>query len=247
MRDIEDYTDQYKTDTFEMEYKVPIRRNHLLQDLQRYPHDCVLEIGCGLESIFQFATGFKKGIVVEPSEEFACRAEGLENIVVVHAKLEDCVPALKGNSFSFIVLSCLLHEMENPFSFLRVVHSLCNDETVVHIDVPNANSFHRLLGLEMQICKDTHELTERNLCMQQHTVFDAKSLEKLICETARIDGKEADICSRGSFFVKPFTNSQMAACLASGAISPEVIEGLDRMTQYMPDLGSEIYINYRLK
>ena len=247
MRDIEDYTNQYKTDTFELEFKVPIRRKHLLQDLQRYPHNCVLEIGCGLESIFQFAAGFKKGVIVEPSEDFARRAEGLENVVVVHSKLEDCVPALKENSYDLIILSCLLHEMEDSFAFLRIIHSLCDADTVVHIDVPNANSFHRLLGLKMHICRDTHELTERNICMQQHTVFDAKSLEKLICETARIDGKKADICSRGSFFVKPFTNSQMAACLASGAISPEVIEGLDRMTQYMPDLGSEIYINYRLK
>ena len=245
MRDIEDYTNQYKTDTFELEYKVPIRRKHLLQDLQRYPHDCVLEIGCGLESIFQFAIGFKKGVIVEPSEDFACRAEGLENVVVVHSRLEDCLPVLKGNSYNFIILSCLLHELEAPSAFLQLVHSLCDEDTVVH--VPNANSFHRLLGMEMQICKDTHELTERNLCMQQHTVFDSKSLEKLICETARLDGKEADICSRGSFFIKPFANSQMAACLASGAISSDVIAGLDHMIQYMPDLGSEIYINYRLK
>lgn len=247
MRNLADYTKKYQDDIFELNYKVPIRRKHLLQDLQHYPHDCILEIGCGLESIFRFATGFKKGVIVEPSEEFACRAEGLENVVVVHSTLEDSILFLKENHFNFIVLSCLLHEMENPSAFLRAVHSLCEADTVVHIDVPNANSFHRLLGMEMHVCKDTHELTERNLCMQQHTVFDAKSLEKLICETARKDGKEADICSKGSFFVKPFTNSQMAACLASGAISPEVIAGLDRMTQYMPDLGSEIYINYRLK
>ena len=247
MRDIEDYTKQYQTDSFEMEYKVPYRKKHVRRILEKYPHDNILEIGCGKKSILASVKGFKRATIIEPSEVFANEARKIGGVSVICALLEDCVETLKTEKFDFIILSNLLHEMESQSNFLRCVHSVGSNETVVHIDVPNANSFHRLLGVKCGVCNDPHDFTERNIMLQQHTVFDAKSLEELICETARKDGKEADICLRGSFFVKPFTNSQMAACLASGAISPEVIEGLDCMTQYMPDLGSEIYINYRLK
>lgn len=247
MRDLDDYTEKYQNDTFELEYKVPYRRKHILQILEKYNHEEILEIGCGMESLLRSVNHFKSGIIVEPSEIFANRTRDIEGVTVFNACLENCVQELQKRHFDFIVLSALLHEVEKPFAFLRMVHSVCQADTVVHINVPNANSFHRLLGVECNICSDTHDLTEQNLLMQQHTVFDAKSLERLIIDVADADGKSVDICEKGSYFVKPFTNGQMEQCMKSGAITPKIIEGLDRMIKHMPDFGSEIYVNYRLQ
>lgn len=246
MRDIDDYTEKYQVDFFETEYKVPIRRKHMLQSLSQFPHESILEIGCGLESLLSSVSNLKKGVIVEPSKVFAEHARLLDGVIVYESFLEDCVEALQKEKFDFIVLSALLHEVEQPVSFLQVVHSLCGDGTVVHINVPNANSFHRLLGVKCAVCDDTHELTAENLRMQQHTVFDAETLERTIRAAAEADKKEIEICSSGSWFVKPFTNGQMEKCLKSGAITPKILEGLDRMIEYMPSLGSEIFVNYRL-
>ena len=246
MRDIEDYAKKYQANDFELEYKVPYRRKHVLEIVEAFPHDSILEIGCGLESLFSSVRNFKAGTVVEPSSDFAEKARAIKGVSVLHACLEDCIEDLQNERFDFIVLSALLHEVEQPINFLRLVHSLCSKETVVHINVPNANSFHRLLGLKCAVCNDVHELTEANLRMQQHTVFDARALERVIRSAAEADGKEIDVISRGSWFVKPFTNGQMGKCLQSGAISPSILDGLDKMIEYMPNLGSEIYVNYQL-
>ena len=38
----------------------------------------------------------------------------------------------------------------------------------------------------------------------------------------------------------------MATMLESGIISYETLEGLEKMIRYLPELGSEIYLNIRL-
>lgn len=247
MRNIDDYTEQYQVDYFELQYKVPYRRKHVLKTVKSFPHACVLEIGCGMEPMLAAMTDLEKGIIVEPSEAFAARAKTVQGVSVIQSRLEDCVNFLQKEEFDFVILSALLHEVENPVRFLRAVHSLCNRNTVVHVNVPNANSFHRLLGVKCSICDNIHTLTEENLRMQQHTVFDAKSLDHVIHEAAAADGKEVQICSSGSFFVKPFTNKQMGQCIEKGIITPKILEGLDRMIEFMPDFGSELYVNYRLR
>ncbi len=46
----------------------------------------------------------------------------------------------------FIICSGLLHEVEEPDKMIRDIFRLCGRETIVHINVPNANSIHRLVA-----------------------------------------------------------------------------------------------------
>lgn len=55
------------------------------------------------------------------------------------------------------------------------------------------------------------------------------------------------VLERGSYFVKPFTHAQMEACLENGILSEKLLDGLDRMTKYMPELGAEIYVMFSVK
>lgn len=138
-----------------------------------------------------------------------------------------------------IVCSSLLHELENQFDFLTKLFSLCNDHTVVHINVPNANSMHRLLALEMGIMANVHDFSQRNTELQQHCVFDLKSLSELVTKAG---GKIVD---SGSYFVKPFSHKQMLELLDKNIITEKVLDGLNNMTKYMPELGSEIFVTCR--
>ena len=60
------------------------------------------------------------------------------------------------------------------------------------------------------------------------------------------NSKKANFLEMGSYFVKPFTHRQMEQCMENNIINNEIIEGFDRMIKYMPELGSEIYVNFSL-
>lgn len=49
------------------------------------------------------------------------------------------------------------------------------------------------------------------------------------------------ILEKGSYFIKPFAHSQMMALLDQHIISEAVLDGLDKMVKYMPELGAENY------
>ena len=56
-----------------------------------------------------------------------------------------------------------------------------------------------------------------------------------------------EIINSGSYFVKPFTHSQMYEMMCKSIIDEKVLDGLYEMTEYMPEMGSEIYVNVRRK
>ncbi len=53
-----------------------------------------------------------------------------------------------------ILFSSLLYEVEQPQILLEAISKLVNEETMIHINVPNANSIHRLIDKEIK--KDMH-------------------------------------------------------------------------------------------
>lgn len=243
MIDIDDYSQkylvQYAEGTFET-VLVAVRRKYILEALSRYPHASILEVGCGMEPLFRFVDD-AAFTIVEPSAEFVRHARelaGTRDVTVIEAFLENA--SLAGQRFDFIVVSSLLHEVSDPLSLLAAVRSLCHAETTVHFNVPNVRSFHRLLALEMGLIDDVFEQSETERRFQRHTRFDQARLEELL----RANGFR--ILDLATHFIKPFTHAQMDALLQSGACAPDVINGLDRMTRYLPDMGCDIYANVRL-
>ncbi|HKS22192.1 MAG TPA: methyltransferase domain-containing protein [Thermoanaerobaculia bacterium] len=243
MIDIHDYEEkyagQYAAGTFET-VLVRVRRKVVLEALARYAHGTILEVGCGLEPLFRFVDDGAAFTIVEPSPEFVQNARALAEgraVRVVEGFLET---ASLPETFDFIVVSSLLHEVSDPAALLAAVRSRCHAGTTVHFNVPNVRSFHRLLALESGLIGDLFEQSETERRFQRHTRFDRERLEALL----RANGFEVLDCA--TYFVKPFTHAQMDALVQSGTCGPEVIEGLDRMTKYMPDMGCEIYANVRL-
>jgi hypothetical protein len=83
------------------------------------------------------------------------------------------------------------------------------------------------------------EKSETEAKFQRHTRFD----KSLLCEMAEQNGFK--ILSFGTYFIKPFTNAQMEAIIAHNIVDKDVTKGLEKMITYMPDLGSEMYIEVR--
>ena len=107
--------------------------------------------------------------------------------------------------------------------------------------MPNAKSFHRLLALESGIINTEFHLSENNIALEQTSIFDLSTLSELI------ENNGFEIIESGSYFVKPFTHAQMANLIDQQIINNEMLEGFYNMEKYMPGLGSEIYVNVKIK
>lgn len=245
MRDISNYEQQYMTHPFERNQE-KYRRRLVKGVISKYakPGDCILEIGCGLSPLFMDYHDEYKFVVVEPAahcyENAHILAEKYKNVSCYHGFFEDAIPQIMERRFHIIICSSLLHEVENPRLLLQNIGCLCDQQTIVHINVPNAFSFHRLLAKEMGLITDVHQLSDSNITLQQHSVFDMESLKDLIISEGY------SVLDSGSFLLKPFTHQQMQQCLDSNILNEDILNALDRMcASYMKEYGSEIYLNMR--
>lgn len=243
MRDMDSYVLNYIESPFE-QYQVKYRRKKTLEIIKILKPDNILEIGCGIDSIFNYMEGYKQFTVVEPAEFFYHKAiedsKGCENIVCINDFFEQAVDKLKQiEPFDLIICSGLLHEVENPDKFIDKMMELCRENTMIHIDVPNALSFHRLLTYKAGKMASVYEKSEVQNKLQQRDIYD---LEKLI---SFVDKKGFTVVDKGSYFPKFFTHEQMQRILDEKIIEPWVLDGLYGLNEYIGDYGSEIYITMK--
>jgi len=241
MRNIKKYTEEYvRTAGFE-KFQIAYRRRKILEIVSKYQPRRLIEIGCGMQPLFQYLDDtYERFVVVEPSDKFYQNAINLaggdDRIECIHGYF--CANSyLKKINSDFIVCSGLLHELENPQELLKDITAICNQRTIVHINVPNANSVHRIIAKEIALIDDLYQLSDRNISLQQNTVFDLESLQAMVTASG------LTIIDSGSYFIKPFTHCQMQEIIDNGILSEKVLDGLYSLEKYMKGYGSEIYVN----
>lgn len=239
-RNLEQYKKIYDDLPFE-KYQVLFRRKNILKQIKRADPQCVLEIGCGNQPLYREDLEKRKWVIVEPEKTFYKRAkkDATKNVVLYCKYFEECVQdiCVKFPNIDYIVCSCLLHEVENPEKILAGINQICNKNTIVYINVPNANSLHRILAKEMNLISNVYEMSEQQKRLQQSgTVYDIQHLTD-ICEKNGLQ-----IINQGSYFIKPFTHQQMQECLDYRIFDMKLLEGLNRMIEYLPEYGSEIFV-----
>ncbi len=243
-RDINKYTKDYLNHDFE-DTMICYRRKKILEILNKYNPKKILEVGCGTQSMFDFYNNYETFVVVEPSEQFCEMIKKSKNynskVTIINDFLENKAESLKNEKFDFIILSSLLHEVTEPIKMLKCIKQLCNNNTLVHINVPNAHSMHLLWAYKSGLIEKIGNLTEVAKHFQQHTTFTLESLVKMV------DSVNFSIIEKGSYFIKPFNHSKMQECVTLGIINKQLLDGLYKLTDYIPDMGAEIFINCRLK
>lgn len=245
MRDLEKYGHDYASQPYER-FQVAFRKRVIRQVLDRHPHGRILEIGCGLVPLFLDVVDFVRLVVLEPAPLFHARAVALresspvrDRVEIMQDTLEAAASRLAVEDFDFIVLSSLLHEVPKPEEFLRAIQPLAGLQTVVHVNVPNAHSFHRLLAFEAGLISDPRQASASNLKFQQATVFDLGLL------TTLAERCGFTVFESGSYAMKPFTHRQMEDMIQAKILSEQVVDGLFEMEKYFPGYGSEIFVNLR--
>lgn len=241
MRNIIDYTKNYMQKNFE-EYQVIYRRKKILEIIKLYEHNNILEIGCGMEPLFKYLDyqDYDNMIIIEPSELFFKNAIKLSSN---NSKIT-CINDFFGEKvlknkykLNLIICSSLLHEIEDPKNFLLNIYNICDKNTIIHINVPNANSLHRILAKEIGLINNIYEKSNRNIKLQQREVYD---IDKLSSEVERCGFK---ILDKGSYFIKPFSHNQMMDMLNNNIIDEHILNGFYNLEKYLPEYGSEIYVN----
>lgn len=240
-RDMADYTAQYHALPFEA-IQIAYRRKLVLREIARHAPRRLLEIGCGERPLFTDLPPEVEATVIEPAAEFAANArrlaEGRARVRVVQGFVEEVVP--DDSAYDMVLLSCVLHEVPDAAAMLAAVRRLCGPDTVLHVNVPNARSLHRLLAVAMGLIPDPGAQSDTQRTMQQRaTTYDAASLR------AELEQAGFAVAEQGSLFVKPFTHAQMQRLVDEGFMTPAMLDGLDGLVQWLPELGSEIWVNAR--
>ncbi len=245
MRDINLYTKVYDGLPFE-KIQVEFRRKKVLEQIMKYKHDRMLEVGCGLEPLFTYFDDFSEMTIVEPSSEFVNKAhkmidekytKGDFSVEIIQGFFEEKCAQISNKQYDVIIISSLLHELENPKRILDATYGLCADNTVVHINVPNAKSLHRYLAVEMGLIDSVYEKSAQQIKLNQHTTFDLESLIMLIEECG------FSVIEKGSYFPKLFTHAQMQKLVDEKIINGEMLEGMYKMSKYLGEYGSEIFVD----
>ncbi|WP_297680819.1 methyltransferase domain-containing protein [Helicobacter sp.] len=249
-RDIENYTQKYLAKDFSdfESYMVAFRRNKVLEFLWGQKAQNILEVGCGMESVAKHYKDFKNFVIVEPSNVFVENAQKDfkedSRIKILSGFIEDNINEIQqvvesAGGLHCIVLSSLLHEVTNPKQFLSEILPLLKSDTILHINVPNARSFHLLWAYESGLIPQLGALSATAKSLQQHTAFTMESLCALVEEVG------LEVIESGSYFLKPFNHAKMSLALQNGILDEDLLCGLEKMVQYAPNLGAEIFVNVR--
>lgn len=244
MRDIKTYEANYKTHSFEPTM-VRIRAKKVVDFLNKFNAKNILEIGCGEDSLFNHYKNFKSFCVIEPAESFYKKAlndrKNNEKIEIYNDFLENKIELLANKKFDFIILSSLLHEVERPKILLKAIKKIAKKHCILHINVPNNQSLHLLWAHASGIFK-LGDLTSSNVLLNQHSSFNLKSLKKLVKNNLEIK-----IMQCGSYFIKPFNSAKMQELIENNYIDSTLLAALENLAKFLPEFGSEIYINGKIK
>ncbi len=246
MRDLEDYQIKYKSEPGEA-LLVKHRRKHILSIMKSYSHKNILEVGCGMEPLFMYMSDYESMTVVEPGKEFANNAclaalqKCDKDIAVIEAFFEDAVDRIQAleRGIDYIVVSSLLHELERPDDFMKCLRTIALPETVIHINVPNANSFHRIIAMKMGMIKSTFELSDQQKLMQRNRVYDMDMLSSFCSEQG------FEVIEKGSYFPKFLTGKQIDRMVDDEIVDDCYFDGLDSIIEYFPEHGAEIYVQVK--
>ena len=148
------YEENYRAaPNYELEIKYSELRQaeaaiHILKNSPRK----ILEIGSGLNPISNYVSNsIENGwelVILEPDPEFYGQLTLLSSInrsiIPKLSTLQDYVKDMSEEiTFDFIIINCLLQEIEDPLEFLWLAKTILHKNGKIWISVPNANSLHK--------------------------------------------------------------------------------------------------------
>jgi hypothetical protein len=146
-----------------MKYLLP----HLNKDMK------ILDIGGGDGSCWDSVDTRFTVDLLDFDEELSSKSTYYRNIFVSDIK-EDNIEC-RCSKYDVVCLMGILEHVEDPVSLLKAAGK-CS--STIFITVPNAESFHRYLGVQFNIIDDIHQLDSQDIKIGHKRVYDYNMLYK---------------------------------------------------------------------
>lgn len=215
----------YKDETSFERYLERERTTQVIESISKLCPCSALDIGPGLRPYF-FYLNWSKYTIIEPNKEFINYCPN--SIIAINSTLED---SNLNEKFDAIIISSVLHLVKDCDLFLEKLKPLCHKNTLIHINVPNTYSLHRLIGFEMGLIEDLSDKSLKDIEFNHKTNFSEFSLHALLMR------HNFKIEKYKTYMIKPFANEQM-----SMVVTPGLAKGLQNLTKYLPRYGCEIMV-----
>lgn len=205
------------------------KRERLYNLLSKYYiGESALELGCGDgESTKNILSNFRRLDVVDGSvEQLKSIKLMFKDIEIIHSYFEDFHPNKK---YDTVFMTHILEHLDAPEEILNNAYKYLNDNGVVLISVPNALSFHRLIGVKMGMLKTPYSLNEQDILLGHRRVYDKKSMEELISKT------QFRIKDFTGLMLKPISNRQIES-----SWNDDLIDAFFKLGFDFPEYCSEI-------
>jgi len=133
------------------------------------------------------------------------------------------------NKFDLIIMGHVLEHVENPEEILRKYSDYLKPDGFIWVAVPNANSIHRQVAVEMGLLGSVYDLNEADRQHGHRRVFDTKLLNDVFLA--------ADLTNEitSGYWLKPLSNAQIEATW-----TPTMIDAFARMGSKYPEIAGEI-------
>ena len=238
-RDFDDYILNYRKLDFETTQE-RFRLQRLLEVIEKLQRNQnfrkILEIGPGNNSVNQKFPEFERYTILEPIQYFLETNE-IKNVKIEirNETVEEFIDSKPETKYDLIILSSVIHEIQDPEAFLISLSNLIDVNTKILVVIPNNQSIHRIIGELEGYERAGSSLTQTEKRMQQGISFSVGSF----VEFAALTGyKVSDIFTS---FIKPLPHFKMHNLQQSGALSDTDLDSLYSLSNFLQPYGSEIF------
>lgn len=222
----------YLKDMLDFDKKLIFMRYKIIKGYFKGPFG--LELGSAEGSMTQFLVNdFKELTIVEGSKDLVDTVPPKDNLVKVHSLFEDFKPEKKYNT---IIMEHILEHVDDPVGLLKKASNWLAKDGVLIAGVPNANSFHRLVAVKMDMLNDVCELNDRDHRVGHRRVY---TLDKFKEDFAK---SGLNVIDEGGVFFKPLSNKQI-----DDTWTDEMIDGFYELGKEFPQYAAEIFLVGKIK
>lgn len=137
--------------------------------------------------------------------------------------------------FDTVLLGHVLEHVDDPLIVLKSAKRFMKKNSIMIIDVPNALSIHRQVGVYIGMIKTEYSLNSADVSIGHQRVYDLKLLRK----DAERSGLR--VVHEGGLFMKPLSNAQLDALL-----DEKGIYAFNEVGKKYPEIAGEIFVVCKL-
>jgi len=182
---------------------VPFRLQVITKVIQTINATKILDVGCGngqFTKVLTIENPLLQLVCLEPNQKYVSEARKNltgKNVAVIESSFEDFQTK---QTWDLCMFNGVLEHMNNPIEALRKASTFAKYTFVI---VPNAQSLHRIIGVELGLIPDIKYLAEADLKVGHKRYYDPSLL------FSHFRKANLKIVDAGGICLKPLSNQQM--------------------------------------